>query len=196
MAMDEEFIKKRELDRYYRLRMLTELLKHPHPLTHQADSTVQHCQWTSGLGNGSKYVPDAVKLGQGSRTSFASSLPGGFHHPIKKTVETMQVLKRGRQIKETTVYGLEAVFVNPSLIDEYGCIRKGRKAVRKVLLGMYALSGSETVSYPNGRGNMSPSKYSLKRTSTNLIQSWWRTVLLGETCSQRELYNSFPLLPE
>ena len=42
-----------------------------------------------------------MEIGQDTRTSFASSLPEGFHHPIKKTVETMQVLKRGVKIKET-----------------------------------------------------------------------------------------------
>ena len=39
-------------------------------------------------------------------------------------------------------------------------------------------------------------EYSLKRTSTNLIQSWGRTVLLGETCSQLALLHYVPLLPE
>ena len=37
MAMDEEG-SKRELDRDDRLRILTELRKHPHPRTHQSDS--------------------------------------------------------------------------------------------------------------------------------------------------------------
>ena len=48
----------------------------------------------------------------------------------------MQVLKRGLKIKGKTVYGLETVFVPPSLIDEYGCIRKGSEAVLKGLLGI------------------------------------------------------------
>ena len=52
-------------------------------------------------------------------------------HPIKKSVDTMQVLERGVKINGKTVYDLEAVFVPPSLIDEYGCIRKRSKAVRK-----------------------------------------------------------------
>ena len=92
-----------------------------------------------------------MEIGQDTRTSFAPCIPGGFHHPIKKTVETMQVLKRGVKIDGKTVYDLEAVFVTSSLIDEYGCIRKGRKAVRKGLLGMHTLPGSDTtVSYPNG----------------------------------------------
>ncbi len=50
-----------------------------------------------------------------------------------------EVLKRGVKIKRKTVYDLETVFVPPSLIDQYGCIRKRSKAVRKGLLGMHAL---------------------------------------------------------
>ncbi len=56
------------------------------------------------------------------------------------------------KIKGKTVYDLETVFVPPSLIDQFGCIRKRGKAVRKGLLGMHSLSGSDTVSNPNGRG--------------------------------------------
>ena len=41
-----------------------------------------------------------------------------------------------------------------------------------------------------------PCKYSLQRTSTNLIQFCGRTVLLGETCSQRALLLSVPQLSE
>ena len=65
-------------------------------------------------------VQDAVEIGQDTITSLASSLPGGFNHPIKKTVETMQVMKRGVKIKgrEKTVYDLETVFVPPSLTDQ------------------------------------------------------------------------------
>ncbi len=87
------------------------------------------------------------------QTSFAASLPDGFHVPIKKKVKTMQVLKRSVKIKDKTVYDLEAIFarllvvgqkrnlelpavfqhelcpVPPSLIDEYGCLRKGNRSV-------------------------------------------------------------------
>ena len=41
-----------------------------------------------------------------------------------------------------------------------------------------------------------PCKYSLKLTSTNLIQFCGRTVLLGDTCSQRALFLSVPQLSE
>ena len=109
---------------------MTELRKHPHPLTHQSDSlyNIMNGQVVSET---KLNVQDAVEIGQDTRTSFASSLPGCFHHPIKKTVETMQVLKRGVKIKGKTVYDLETVFVPPSLIDQYGCTRKQSKAVHK-----------------------------------------------------------------
>ena len=155
----EEGSKRRELDRDDRLRILTELRKHSHPLTHPSDSlyNIVNGQVVSET---EVNVQDAVEIGQDMRTRFASSLPGGFHHPIKKTVKTMQVLKRGVKIKGNTVYDMEAVFarlvivgrnrnvdladvfqhelcsVPPSLIDEYGCIRKGSKAVLVSRLGV------------------------------------------------------------
>ena len=150
MAMDEEGSEIRELDRDDRHRILTELRKHPHPLTHQSDSlyNIVNGQVVSET---KVNVQDAVEIGQDTRTSFASSLPGGFHHPIKKTVETMHVLKRGVKIKGKTVYDMETVFVPTLLIDQYCCIIKRSKAMRKGLLGMHSLSGSDTVSNPNGR---------------------------------------------
>ena len=150
MAMDEDGSKRRELDRYDRLRTLIKLRKHPHPLTHQSDSVYSILNGQV-VAETKVNVHDAVDIEQDTRTSFASSLPGGFHHLIKTTIETMQVLQRGVKIKGKTIYVLEAVFVPPSLIDEYGCIRKRSKAVRKGLLGIQALSGSHRVSYPNGR---------------------------------------------
>ena len=149
MAMDEEGNEIRELDRDDRLLILTELRKYPH----QSDSlyTIVNGHVVSET---KVTVQDAVEIGQDTRTSFATSLPGGFHHPIKKTVETVQFLMRGAKIKGKTVYDLETVFVPPSLIDQYGCIRKRSKAVRKGLLGMHSLSGSDTVSNPNGRGKV------------------------------------------
>ena len=160
MAMDEEGNEIRELDRDDRFRILTELRKHPHPLihplTHQSDSLYIVYNIVNGqvVSETRVNVQDAVEIGQDTRTSFASSLPGGFHHPIKKTVDTMQVLKRGVKIKGKTVYDLDTVFVPPSLIDQCGCISKRSKAVRKGLLGKHLLSGSDTVSNPNGRGKV------------------------------------------
>ena len=142
MAMDEEGCKRRELDRDERLQILTELRKHPHPRTHQSDSLYNIVN-RQVVSETEVNVQDAVEIGQGTTTSFASSLPGGFHRPIMKTVETMQVLKRGVKIKGKTVYDFETVFVPPSFIDQYRCVRS--KAVRKRLLGMHSLPGSDSL---------------------------------------------------
>ena len=123
MAMDEEGSEIRELDRDDRLRILTELRKHPHTLTHQSDSlyNIVNGQVVSET---KVTVQDAVEIGQDTRTSFETSLPGRFRQPIKKTVETVQVMKRGVKIEGKTVYDLETVFVPLSVIDQYSCIRK------------------------------------------------------------------------
>ena len=96
--MDEESSEILELDRDDRLRILTELRKHPHPLTHQSDSlyNIVNGQVVSET---KVTVQDTVGIGQDTISSFASSLPGSFHHPIKETVETMQAMKRGVKIK-------------------------------------------------------------------------------------------------
>ena len=83
MAMDEEGSKIRELNRGDRLRILTELRKHPHPLTHQSVSLFNIVN--GQVGSETKInVQDAVEIEQDTRTNFASSLPGGFHHSIKQ----------------------------------------------------------------------------------------------------------------
>ena len=56
-------------------------------------------------------MQDAVEgIGQDMKTSFASSLPGGFHHTINKTLTIHQVLERCVKVNVKTVYEVEAVF--------------------------------------------------------------------------------------
>ena len=70
MPMDEEGREIRELDRYDRLRILTELWNHPHPLTHQSDSLYNIVDGQV-VSETKVNVQDAVELGQDTRTSFA-----------------------------------------------------------------------------------------------------------------------------
>ena len=184
MAMDEEGNEIRELDRDDRLRILTELRKHPHPLTHQSDSLYIVYNIVNGqvVSETRVNVQDAVEIAQDTRTSFASSLPGGFHHPIKKTVETMH-LKRGVKVNGKTVYDLETVFVPPSLIDQYGCIRNGAWQCARDYWECTHFREATQSQIPMDEERCPPCKYSLKRISTNLIQFCGRTVLLAETCS-------------
>ncbi len=63
MAMDEEGSEIRELDRDDRHRILTELRKHPHPLTHQSDSLYNIVNGQVGSET-EVNVQDAVEIGQ------------------------------------------------------------------------------------------------------------------------------------
>ena len=155
----EEGGKRRELDKQDRQRILDELRKHSHPLTDPSESLYNINNGQVASANDVN-IHDAVKIGQQMHTSFLSSLPDGFHNPIKKKVKTMQVLKKSVNVNDKPVYDLEAVFarllivgqkrnidlasvfqhelspVPPALIDQYGCLRKGNKAVLVSRLGI------------------------------------------------------------
>ena len=66
----EECNSRREIDRDNRLRVLTELRKHSHPLTHKSNLmfNIVNGQVVSETGVN---VHDAVEIGQDMRTSFA-----------------------------------------------------------------------------------------------------------------------------
>ena len=97
-------------------------------------------------------VHKAVNVGEKLLTTFSESLPSGFHKPITREVKTMQELKKGVKLNDTTAYDSQAIFVRfmvigqirslnlsdifshelctvpPSLFDEYGYLRKGNKS--------------------------------------------------------------------
>eukprot|EP00745_Piridium_sociabile_P013977 TRINITY_DN2058_c0_g1_i7.p1 TRINITY_DN2058_c0_g1~~TRINITY_DN2058_c0_g1_i7.p1 ORF type:complete len:474 (+),score=89.64 TRINITY_DN2058_c0_g1_i7:286-1707(+) len=155
----EEGGKRRELDEQDRQRILDELRKHSHPLTDPSESLYNINNGQVASANNVN-IQDAVKIGQEMQKTFLSSLPDGFHNPIKKKVKTMQVLMKSVKVNDKPVYDLEAVFarllivgqkrnielasvfqhelspVPPSLIDEYCFLRKGNKAVLVSRLGI------------------------------------------------------------
>jgi hypothetical protein len=155
----EEGGKRRELDGQDRQRILDELQTHSHPLTVSSDGLININNGQVASAN-EVNVQDAVKIGQEMHTSFLSSLPDGFHNPIKTNVKTMQVLKKSVKVNHKAVYDLESVFarllvvgqkrnvdlasvfqhelspVPPSLIDEYGLLRKSKKSDLVARLGI------------------------------------------------------------
>ena len=84
---------------------------------------------------------------------FRSSLPGGFHAPLKRKVKTMEYIKcqvamgdktlynmasqfcvlitvgQQRQAELQTLFDYELCAVPASIIDEYGCLRTGTKSI-------------------------------------------------------------------
>ena len=105
-------------------------------------------------------VSDALSLGTLMVTDFRKSLPAGFHAKLSSPVKTMEKLKHGIKIGDQVVFDLESIFlrlllvgqqremellpifgyelcaVPPSLVDEYGCLRKGNKAILMHRLGV------------------------------------------------------------
>lgn len=94
-----------------------------------------------------------MAIGNEQSRQFSASLGIEFHKTIKRKVKTMESLKKAVTVKGKAIYDVETLFsrllvvgqqrnidivdvfqfelspVPPALIDEYGCLRKGDKAV-------------------------------------------------------------------
>ena len=105
-------------------------------------------------------VHDALQIVEKMVASFRNSLPYGFHSKISNSVKTMEQLKLGIKVGDQTVFDLKTIFlrllmvgqqcqlelenifqyelcaVPSSLIDEYGCLRKGTKSPLTKRLGV------------------------------------------------------------
>ena len=98
-------------------------------------------------------VQNALAIGIKQSRQFSASLSSEFHETIKKKVKTMELLKKAVTVKGKAIYDVVTLFsrwlvvgqqrsidianvfqfelspVPPALINEYGCLRKGDKAV-------------------------------------------------------------------
>ena len=96
--------------------------------------------------------------------SFCNPLPSGFRVKMSSQVKTMEQFKRGMKVGDKTAFDLETIFLRllmvgqkrqlqlgpifqyelcnipPSLIDEYGCLRKGNKSILANRLGLKQVS--------------------------------------------------------
>ena len=110
------------------------------------------------MADGKVNVQDALKIGQDLSTEFSSSLPEGFHATISKKVVTMTFNKKRLKVNDKIPWDLESLFarllvvgskrsmalstlfeykpVPASIINEYGCLRKGNKSVLIQRLGI------------------------------------------------------------
>ena len=107
-------------------------------------------------------VQDALAIGMKQSEQFSASLSSDFHKPLQRRIKTMEVLKKSVTVEGKAIYDLETLFslllvvgqqrnieladilqfelspVPPALVDEYGCLRKGNKAVLVKSLGVFA----------------------------------------------------------
>ena len=96
---------------------------------------------------------NALAIGSEQSRQFSTSPSSEFHKTIKKKIKAIESLKKAVNVKRKTIYDIETLFsrllvvgqqrnidiadvfqfelspVPPGLIDEYGCLRKGDKAV-------------------------------------------------------------------
>jgi hypothetical protein len=146
----EEGMKRRKLDTADRNLIMEEFQNHAHPFTDPSQDLINIVN--RKVADDSINVTDALVIGEEMERDFVKSLPNGFHNPITGRVKTMEIMKRGIKVGEKTIYDMEALFsrllivgqsrnvsiasvfeyelcgVPPSILDEYGLLRKGNKS--------------------------------------------------------------------
>ena len=104
----EEGEKRRMLDTDDRNRVYEELKKHSHPLKPTSSSLYNIIN--GNVVNASVNVQEILKMGESMLLDFRSSLPGGFHAPLKREVKTMEFIKYGVAISDKTLYDMASLF--------------------------------------------------------------------------------------
>ena len=150
--------RKKETGRGRSGKIAAELEKYSHPINEQHSGVYNICN--GQVAPDTVNVQDALAIGIEQSRQFSASLSSDFHTTIKKKVKTMVALKKAVTVKGKAIYDIETLFsrilvmgqqrsveiadifqfelspVPPALIDEYGCLRKGVKAVLVKCLGL------------------------------------------------------------
>ena len=137
----------RKMDETHRNKIVDELQKHSHPLN--VKSTDLYNIVNGQVVPTNVNVQDALHIGSTQSEKFADLLPGAFHSKIERKVKTMQemqqvaivngkaifdietlfarllVVGQQRGVEVTDIFQYELSHVPTSLIDEFGCLRKG-----------------------------------------------------------------------
>ena len=156
----EEGFSIRRLDADDRRRVANELSKHPHAQEGHGEDNILYNIANGKIAPPAVNVADAVSIGYKMLSVFRKSLPSSFHAKMSSPVKTMEYLKRGVKVGEKTVFDAESIFlrilmvgqqrhlqlapifsyqlcaVPPSLVDEFGCLRRGNKAALMNRLGI------------------------------------------------------------
>ena len=147
----EEGEGRRRLDEADRKEIAVELEKYSHPLNDQQPGVYNICN--GQVAPDTVNVQNALAIRNEQNRQFSASLSSQFHKTIKKKVKTMELLKKAVVVKGKAIYDIETQFswllvvgqhrsidiadvfqfelspVPAGLIDDYGCLRKGDKAV-------------------------------------------------------------------
>ena len=205
----EEGKKRREIDSNDRRRISLELARMSHPLENRSSQLYNIENGGFASLEAEVNVADSLEIGEIMTAEFRASLLNGFHSAISSPIKTMEHIKKGVRVGDTTIFDLETIFlrlltigqqgqmelapifqyelcpVPPSLIDEYGCLRKGTKAplahtlctkIRQALLPDVTIVDVSQLLYHiiwPFRGNASAIIDSIK---TRLISRWRQSI--------------------
>ena len=135
-----------------------ELEKHSHPFN--VKSTDLYNIVNGQVAPTKVNVQDALHIGSTQSEKFTALLPGAFHSKIERKVKTIQEMKKVVIVNGRPIFDIETLFarllvvgqqrgvevtdifqyelspVPPSLIDEFGCLRKADKTVLVKCLGV------------------------------------------------------------
>ena len=138
-----------------------------------------------------------MEIGQDTISSFASSLHGGFQPHNKENCRNNVSPEARCEYQGENCLQLGNIFsyLPRSLTSTAASENGARQCARDYWECSHFREATQSQILMEEE-RCPPCKYSLKRTSTNLIQFRGRTVLLGETCSQRALLLSVPQLSE
>ena len=156
----EEGNKPRKLDFDDRENIYSELAKRSHPLTVQSEVL---CNIVYGqVAPADVNVDEAVDISH----FISHQLAEWLSRKISNQVKAMEQLKRGIKVGGKTIFDLETIFIRllvvgkhrqlqlttifqyelravlPSLVDEYGCLRKGNNSVLCNRLGVVQVDPS------------------------------------------------------
>ena len=147
----EDGERRQKMDETDRNRIAEELEKHSHPLN--VKSTDLYNIVNVQVEPTNVNVQDALHIGSTQSEMFTALLPGAFHSKIERKVKTMQNMEKvfivngkpsfdietlfarllvvGQQsgVEVTDIFQYELSPVPPSLIDEFGCLRKADTTV-------------------------------------------------------------------
>ena len=150
------------MDERDRNKIAEELEKHSHPLN--VKSTDLYNIVNGQVAPTKVNVQDALHIGSTQNEKFTALLPSAFHSKIERKVKTMQEMKNVVIVNGKPIFDIETLYetlfarllvvgqqcgmevtdifqcelspVPPSLIDEFGCLRKADKTVLVKCLGV------------------------------------------------------------
>ena len=140
----EQRNEKKQIDADNQHQIFLELLKVSHPFQYKS-------LHLNNIANGQICPPDAEVIVAKS-VDIGTKIAAGFHAPISSPIKTMKHIEKGLQVGDKMIFDLQTIFLTlltlgqqrhmklapifqyelcplpPSLIDQYGCLRKGSKA--------------------------------------------------------------------